>query len=142
MSLRATVIFVVGLAFVRLAGKRVFGRWAALDIIVSVVIGSNLSRAITGNAPIVPVLCATAAILFLHGVLAHIAVWLPRFGEWLKGAPEPLIHDGEIDQVAMRRNAIGNGDLAQALRLAGRLDAGGVQAAFLERDGHISVIRD
>jgi hypothetical protein len=32
------------------AGRRVFGRWAALDIVVAIVVGSNLSRALTGAA--------------------------------------------------------------------------------------------
>ncbi len=49
---RACLIFVYGLVLVRLAGRRVFGRWSALDIIVSIVVGSNLSRALTGNAPL------------------------------------------------------------------------------------------
>lgn len=46
---RAAVIFAYGLVLVRVAGRRVFGKWAALDIIVSVIVGSNLSRALTGK---------------------------------------------------------------------------------------------
>jgi uncharacterized membrane protein YcaP (DUF421 family) len=38
------------LAIVRFVGRRVFGEWAALDIIVSIVVGSNLSRALTGSS--------------------------------------------------------------------------------------------
>ena len=45
---RALVVFIYGLAIMRVAGRRVFGKWAALDIIVSVIVGSNLSRALTG----------------------------------------------------------------------------------------------
>lgn len=43
---RALVVFIYGLAIVRIVGRRVFGKWAALDIIVSVIVGSNLSRAL------------------------------------------------------------------------------------------------
>jgi len=53
------VIFAFGLALVRLAGRRVFVRWAALDIVVAVVVGSNLSRALTGTAPLGGTLAAS-----------------------------------------------------------------------------------
>src|SRR3954451_21763678 len=45
---RAVVIFGYGLVLVRIAGRRIFANWAALDTIVSIVIGSSLSRALTG----------------------------------------------------------------------------------------------
>lgn len=47
---RALLVFSYGLALVRIAGRRIFGKWSALDIIVSVIVGSNLSRALTGSA--------------------------------------------------------------------------------------------
>src|ERR671939_176607 len=34
----------------RVAGRRLFGEWAALDIIVSIIAGSNLIRALTESA--------------------------------------------------------------------------------------------
>lgn len=47
---RTLVVFGYGLVIVRIAGRRVFGKWAALDFIVSMIVGSSLSRAITGSA--------------------------------------------------------------------------------------------
>lgn len=49
---RAVLIFAYGFAMVRVLGRRVFGKWAALDIIISIIVGSNLSRALTGSAPL------------------------------------------------------------------------------------------
>jgi uncharacterized membrane protein YcaP (DUF421 family) len=66
MSVRGTLIFAIGLLFVRIAGKRLFGKWGALDTVVAVIIGSNLSRAMTGSAPFFPTICVTAVLLFLH----------------------------------------------------------------------------
>ena len=37
--LRAMLILVYGLVLVRLAGRHVFGKWSALDIIVSIMVG-------------------------------------------------------------------------------------------------------
>lgn len=140
MSVRALVIFAIGLAFVRLAGERVFGKWGALDILLAIIIGSNLSRTITGGAPFVPTLAATAVLIGAHALLAYAALWWSPLGGLLKGRPSQLVADGEIDWRAMRRHGVGRGDLEQALRRAGQADTRAVQAAFLERSGDISVI--
>ena len=65
---RAVVIFVYGFAIVRFVGRRVFGKWAALDIIVSVIVGSNLSRALTGSAELWGTLAATTLWMFSRQV--------------------------------------------------------------------------
>lgn len=139
MSARALLIFMIGLAFVRLAGERVFGKWGALDILLAIIIGSNLSRTITGGAPLFPTLCATAVLIGVHALLASAATWWP-LGDLLKGRPTQLVAEGQIDWRAMRRHGVGQGDLEQALRQAGQMDLSGVQAVFIERNGGLSVI--
>jgi uncharacterized membrane protein YcaP (DUF421 family) len=140
VSLRAVVVFAVGFAYVRVAGKRIFGKWGALDIILAVIIGSNLSRAITGGAPFVATIFATGVLVLLHAALVYGAVWFRPLGGWLKGRATHLVRDGVIDIHAMRRHAIGDGDLQQALRAAGQIDLSDVQDVFLERNGDLSVI--
>ena len=141
MSLRAAVIFLCGLVLVRLAGRRVFGKWGALDILLAVIIGSNLSRAITGSAPFLPTLCATLVLVLLHSVQVYAAVWAPRVGELVKGRPTLLVRDGLVDHGALRRHGIGSGDLDQALRCGGVSRVEEVAAAHLERNGTISVLK-
>ena len=63
---RTVVVFCYGLAVVRLAGRRVFGKWSALDFIVSIIVGSSLSRAITGSAALGGTLASTTLIMLLH----------------------------------------------------------------------------
>lgn len=70
---RAVLVLAYGLAILRLAGRRIFGRWSALDIIVSIVVGSNLSRALTGNAPLFGTIAATTVLIGLHWLLARLA---------------------------------------------------------------------
>ena len=119
MSLRASLIFLFGLALVRFAGKRVFGKWGAIDIILSVVIGSNLSRAMTGSAPFLQTLIATVVLVALHEALTAAATRLPVLGPLLKGRSFRIINDGDIDEAALRRHRIGSNDLQEALRSAG-----------------------
>lgn len=63
---RAALIFAYGLLLVRVAGRRAFARWSALDIVVAIIVGSNLSRSLTGSAPLFPTIAATALLMLLH----------------------------------------------------------------------------
>ncbi len=49
---RAILIFLYGLVLLRLSGRRTFAQWSALDVVLSIIIGSSLSRALTGSAPL------------------------------------------------------------------------------------------
>ncbi|HEX2559981.1 DUF421 domain-containing protein [Phenylobacterium sp.] len=142
MSARAVVIFAFGVFLVRVASKRAFGKWDALDIIVSIVIGSNLSRALTGNAPLLPTMAGSLTLILLHAGLAHLAVLIRPLGPLLKGKPAQLIVDGKVDETALRRHGIGHHDLEEALRSSGVEDVAQVRSAWIERNGSISVVKD
>jgi uncharacterized membrane protein YcaP (DUF421 family) len=45
------------------------GKAPAFDMMLGIMVGSIVSRAITGNAPLVPTLAATATLIALHSVL-------------------------------------------------------------------------
>lgn len=66
-SIRAAIIFLYGLVLIRFLGRRAFGKQLSLDILLAIVIGSNLSRAMTGDAPFFQTIIATAAILCCTG---------------------------------------------------------------------------
>jgi uncharacterized membrane protein YcaP (DUF421 family) len=140
MSLRAVLIFVLGLALVRLAAARAFGKWGALDILLAVIVGSNLSRALTGSAPFAPTLVATVALVMLHAALARAAVRWPRLSDVVKGRSAILARDGRLDASALKRHGLGEGDIAMALRAQGFEDLSQTETVRLERNGDISVV--
>lgn len=139
---RALVIFTYGLLAVRLSGRRIFARWSALDIVVSIVVGSNLSRALTGSAPLIGTILATTLLLALHGLLAQLAARSAWVSRWVEGAPIPLGRDGRPDPVALRTHGVSQIDLAEALRAAGLTTPAGARLLMLEPSGKISVLRD
>jgi uncharacterized membrane protein YcaP (DUF421 family) len=141
MGARGVLVFLFGLLLVRLAGKRVFGKWGAFDIILSVIIGSNLSRALTGSAPFFETLAATAILVMLHRALAAAAARTNWLGPMIKGKPARLIEAGVVDEAALIRHGLGDHDLQAALRCAGVEDVESVSGAWLERNGQISVVR-
>jgi uncharacterized membrane protein YcaP (DUF421 family) len=139
---RAVVIFAYGLAIVRLVGRRVFGKWAALDIIVSVVVGSNLSRALTGSAELWGTLAATTLLMALHWILSHLAARFPTLSRVFEGRPVHLGEDGRVDGRALRRHAVSEADLGEALRGSGLEDPSDARRVVLEPSGKISVLKD
>ena len=139
---RAVVIFIYGLTLVRLAGRRVFGKWAALDIIVSIVIGSNLSRALTGSAALWETLAATTLLMSLHWALAHAVARSTRLSHLLEGQPIRLGEGGRLEPSALKRHAVSEVDLNEALRSAGLDEASGTRLIVLEPSGKLAVLKN
>lgn len=77
----------------------------------------------------------------LELALAHLAARWSAAGRLLKGRPARLVRDGRVDGRALRRHAIGEGDLDEALRSAGAVGLHGVAEVWRERNGDISVVR-
>ncbi len=141
MSLRALIVFVLAIGMVRLGDKRFMGKSTALDVMLTIVFGSIVSRAITGNAPFFPALAAGLTLVLVHWLFSALAFHSHRFGTLVKGHHRTLVQDGEIQWHEMRRAHISEQDLHEALRANGKcLDVGEVKLAHLERNGDISII--
>ncbi len=141
MGLRAAVVFIVTILMVRLAKKRFMGRATAFDVILGIMIGSIVSRAVTGNSPFFPALAATAVLLGMHWLFSGIAMRWHGFGSLIKDEPRTLIRDGQVDEQAMRKSHMTEHDLWEDLRGKGVSDLKQVAEARLERSGNLSVIK-
>jgi uncharacterized membrane protein YcaP (DUF421 family) len=141
MGLRAVVVFITTVLMVRLAKKRFMGRATAFDMILGIMIGSMVSRAVTGNAPFFPALAATAVLLGMHWLFSGIALHWHGFGSLMKDEPRTLVRDGQVDESAMRKSHMTEHDLWEDLRVKGVSDLKQVAEARLERSGSLSVIK-
>ena len=138
---RAALVFVYGLLLVRVAGRRVFGKWSALDIIVSIVVGSNLSPALTGNAPLWGTLAATTLLMALHWVLAHASALWPAASRVLEGRPIALAEASRLDETRRKLNAVSEADLNEALRQQGLSGLEKAERVTLEPSGRITIVK-
>ena len=137
--LRAIVIFVYGLMLMRVSGRRTFGRWSALDIVVSIVFGSSLSRALTGNAPFPGTMAAMTVLILLHWVLARCVAKWPAISAMLEGRPIELVRDGRRNHQAMSASAVSRADLEEALHGSGIERVSEARTVSLEPSGRITV---
>lgn len=141
MLLRTLIVYLTALIVVRLGEKRFFGKSTAFDLVLSIILGSVISRAINGSAPFFPTLAASLALVGIHWLLAALAFRSDRFGNLIKGQARILIRDGELKWEAMRSSHLSEQDLRSALRVQSQIEEpSGVKVARLERSGSISVI--
>jgi uncharacterized membrane protein YcaP (DUF421 family) len=140
MALRAVVVYVATVLMVRLGKKRFMGQSSAFDVILGIMLGSIVSRAITGNAPFVPALAAAGVLLAMHWLFSALAFRSHSFGKAIKGEARVLVRDGALDREAMRRAHISEHDLREDLRGEGVSRLERVAEARLERSGKLSVI--
>lgn len=141
MSLRAALVFVLGIALLRLGSRRFPGQATPFDLLLAVVLGSVLSRTINAEAAFVPTLAACAMLVLVHWLFAAIAFRSPRFGKLVKGDASVLVRDGAIVWRELDACHISERDLMGALRLSAGVETlDGVRTARLERTGEISFV--
>jgi uncharacterized membrane protein YcaP (DUF421 family) len=139
--LRALLIYLAGLVILRFGEHRFLGKHTAFDIVLGFILGSVLSRAVNGSAPLLGTVVAAALLVALHWLFALGTFRSHPFGSLVKGNPHRLVSGGQVDWNAMRRNRISRRDLEEALRLGGnRPDLEGIDEAYFERSGNISFV--
>ena len=140
IAARAAIVYLGGLIIVRIGKSRLISRTTSLDVILGFILGSLLSRGITGHASISGTLLASAVIVAVHWVLTDIARRSHGFGNLLKGNTELLVENGHVLRRAMSHSHISEHDLIEQLRLRGVDNLHEVRAAYKERNGEISVL--
>lgn len=141
MGGRAVLVYVAGLAVVRVGKNRLLGRSTAFDIVLGFILGSMLSRAINGAAPLMGTLVAAVVLVVLHWTFARLAITSDTVASAVKGRRVVLVRDGQIERAALRTADLSERDLREELRLGAHIDdPAEVALACLERNGHISVL--
>lgn len=137
---RTVILFVFGIFCIRIAGRRTFAQYSPLDIVVAIVVGSNISRIMIGKTAFFPALAATLALVLLHRLVAMASVRWLFVARLIKQPPTLLIRNGEVQEAGLRRADLSRDDLLEGLRMAQVDDPTTVARATLEAGGKISVI--
>jgi uncharacterized membrane protein YcaP (DUF421 family) len=141
MFIRTLIVFVVAIAFIRVAGMRTFGTKTAFDVVVSITLGAILSRCITGHYPFFPTLSAALFLAAFHRLFAWLCYKSKFFCKLIEGDQLLLFKNGRHVNSNLARQCITEKDLIKALHeenLAGYDD---VDTIWLEPDGKISIVK-
>ena len=140
MGLRAALIYVAALIMVRIVGDRRFlGKYAAFDVILSIIFGSTLSRAINGTSAFFQTIFAGFVLVGMHWLFGALSSHYHRFEDLIKGQPRYLIKNGQLCRQSMKKCHMTRDDLTSTLRIQYQIDElERVEKACLERNGNIS----
>lgn len=142
MSARALAVFFGALILSSIAGRRSFGQRSPFDYVVAILLGATLSRIIVGASPAIPTVCASLVIVLIHRVLAWACVHSPKLERLVVGAERQIYEDGKFNDRQMSAALITKTDVFETARQ--ELHTTGleeVEAAILERNGQVSLIR-
>ncbi len=142
MTLRGLLVFLAALILIRLGHKRTLARKTPFDMVLLIIVGSVMSRAINGSAAFLPTLLAAAALVFLHRLFALTAYATDFFGFYVKGRPHVLVENGKYREDVMLRQHVSKNDIEEDMRLQGVDDLKKVRLARIERSGDISFVLD
>jgi len=142
MSARAILIFFITLLLLRIAGIRTFGKKSAFDNVITILLGSILSRAVVGASPFIPTTIGCLAFVLVHWLLARLSFRSDRIGRLVKGEKASLYANGQENEPNMKRAHISQKDLLEGIRLKiNERSFEEVEEIFIERNGEISVIK-
>ena len=141
MSLRAIVVFFIALALIRFTGMRVFGIKSAFDTCIIIMLGSVLSRAVTGASPFFPTVVASIIMMLIHKIIGRLSVSNQTISHLVKGTHLSLYKDGVLNEENLKKCSLSYGDIMEEIRLDLNQDTlENIQEIFMERTGKISVI--
>jgi uncharacterized membrane protein YcaP (DUF421 family) len=139
--LRTAVVYVVVLVLLRTAGKRELGQMSPVDLVVILVIANAVQNAMTGgdNSLIGGVIAATTLVA-VNTAFSRVGHRVPYLQHLFESQPTALMRGGKLIKRNLDRENVEEEELMMAAREHGIDDLAGVDAAYLERDGSISII--
>jgi uncharacterized membrane protein YcaP (DUF421 family) len=139
--LRTAAVYIVVLVLLRVAGKRELGQMSPVDLVVILVIANAVQNAMTGgdNSLIGGVIAATTLVA-INTAFAKVAHRIPIFEQLFESEPTPLVKRGKLIKRNLERENVEEDELMMAAREHGIEGIAGVESAYLERDGSISII--
>ncbi len=139
--LRATVVYFVVLAMVRLSGKRTVGQFTPFDLIVVVLLGTAVQNSLIGeDVSLLGGLILAATLIAWNWLVGFATARSTMLDRIVEGSPVLLGRDGELFEAVLRRQNIGRLDVEEALRDNGIADVSGAALVTLEVDGTITVV--
>jgi uncharacterized membrane protein YcaP (DUF421 family) len=142
MACRVLVIYLIALLWIRVAGRRAFGRLSTFDNVISILLGAILSRAVVGASPFLSIIVAGLVLVLLHRLVAWLCVVSHEIGKVIKGEPKSLYSNGKINKKNMNAHLVTHNDLMEEVRLEiHEYSLDNVEEIFIERNGEMSVIK-
>ena len=139
--LRASVVYFVLLALLRLSGKRTVGQFTPFDLLVLVLLGDAVQGSmIAGDQSLQGGLILTATLLGWNRVVGYVTARSEPVAKVVEGKADILARNGEVFHEAMKSADLTLDDLEEAMRDHSVPSINKIRLAVLEKDGTITVL--
>ncbi|WP_077146333.1 DUF421 domain-containing protein [Sphingopyxis sp. KK2] len=140
--LRASAMFFLLYALLRLMGKRELGQMTPFELVLLVVMGDLIQQGVTHNDfSLTGALLAIVTFAFWALTLSWATYLFPRLKNMLEGHPRVVVKQGEIIRDNLHRDRLTADEIESEMRLAGIAHLSDVEWAILEPQGKISFIK-
>lgn len=140
--LRGSLIYISLFVLLRVVLKRQAGSLGMTDLLLITLIADASQNAMAGEYRSVPSgIVLVCTIVFWSYAFDWLSYKSPWFNKLVEPPPLPLIKDGKLLRRNMRHELIREEELMSQLREQGLDDVRKVKEAFMEPDGHISIVQ-
>jgi len=138
---RAVIVYLFLLVILRLTGKRQVGQLAPFDLVMLLVLSNAVQNSMNGgDNSITGGVILVCTLISINWTVGWLTFRSKRLEALVEGRPILLVHNGHVDQHAMRRVQLTMHELDAALRGEGCCGVEEVRFALLENNGHITVV--
>ena len=142
MVVRGTIMYLALFFILRFVARRQFGQLGIADLLVIVLIADASQNAMAAEyRSVTEGVALVLTIVFWDYALDWLGYHVPMLARLTQPPPLPLIRNGRLLPANMRSEMITREDLMSHLRQEGIQDPSEVKKAFIEGDGHISIVK-
>lgn len=133
--------YVALILFLRLAGKRTLSRMNAYDMVMTMALGSVLTKAMLTQEQSIAETVFAIALLILFQYIVSLAAFRWQWAALL-AAPPPtvLYHNGRLLQGALKKERVRQSEVEDTVKEKGLSDMGLVDTFILAANGEMSVL--
>lgn len=142
LIIRGSLVYLFLFLVFRSVLQRDVGAVGVADILLLVIVADASQNAMAGEyRSLSDGIILVSTILAWNVLFDFLAYRFPRMRRLLQSQPLCLIRDGRVQHRNLRREFISEEELQAKLRTHGVQDYAEVQAAYMESDGSVSVIK-
>ena len=134
--LRPIIVYLCLIGFLRLFGKRELAQLNPFDLVVLLSLSNTVQNAMIGDDNSVSGgIIGAFALLLANWLLGRLLFRYPSINNALQGSPAILIHEGKMDEAALKAESLTPTELLGAVHKDGIDHLGDVKRATLEPNG-------
>ena len=138
---RATAMFFIGLALMRISGKQSIGELSTMDFVVITILGDGFDTIIYGEQPIIAGVVYFVSIVLIHLLVSFLSSRNDLFFRLTNSPATLLVQNGMVQGDGLRVERMRPEDIASNIRERGEDQLEEVKEAWIENNGKLSILK-